>query len=400
MSLAHRALLDRPTDIPAEDRMLRRGDRGPTVVALRAALAALGLLEAGAGDEFDVATDAAVRAFQQQRGMIVDGIVGPVTSRGLTDARWTLGDRTLTYTLASMMRGDDVYALQARLLEFGYNTGRPDGIFGPLTDRSVRDFQRHRGLTEDGVFGPDTYREMTRMRPMAGGGRPHYLREYQTLRQSGPQMQGKRIVIDPAHGGDDPGWVVVERGQRVRSADLTLDIARRLDARMTATGMQTFLTRGPTQNPSAEDRAGLANEVAADLLVSLHIDGSASLEPSGLATFHFGTDSGASSTVGENLAELVQRELVARTRFVDCRVHHKPWDLLRLTRMPAIQVELGYLSNQVDRARLLRDDFRNTIADGILVAVKRLYLDGRDDPHTGTFSFNDLLAYEKAVRGA
>ncbi len=380
--------------------MLRRGDRGATVVALRAALAALGLLEAGSGDEFDSATDAAVRTFQQQRGMIVDGIVGPVTSRGLTDAGWKLGDRTLAYTLASMMRGDDVYALQARLLEFGYNTGRPDGIFGPLTDRSVRDFQRHRGLPDDGVFGPDTYRELVRMRPMAGGGRPHYLREYQTLRQSGPQMEGKRIVIDPAHGGDDPGWVVVEPGRVVRAADLTLDIARRLDARMTATGMQTFLTRGAEGNPSAEDRAGLANEVAADLLLSIHIDGSTSVEASGLATFHFGTDSGASSTVGENLAELVQRELVARTRLVDCRVHHKPWDLLRLTRMPAIQVELGYLSNDVDRTWLLRDDFRNTLADGILIAVKRLYLDGRDDPHTGTFSFNDLLAYEKAVRPA
>ena len=84
----------------------------------------------------------------------------------------------------------------------------------------------------------------------------------------------------------------------------------------------------------------------------------------------------------------------------DCRVHHRTWGILRLTRMPAVQLELGYLSNPQDRARLVRDDFRNTLSDGILVAVKRLYMDGRDDPHTGTFTFSELLAHEQAVRGA
>ena len=136
--------------------------------------------------EFDAATDGAIRDFQQRRGLIVDGIVGPVTVRSLTDARWTLGDRTLTYTLSAPMTGDDVMALQTRLAEMGYNTGRPDGIFGPLTDACVRDFQRHRGLSEDGVFGPETYRELNRIGRMVTGGRPQYLREYQLVRQAGP----------------------------------------------------------------------------------------------------------------------------------------------------------------------------------------------------------------------
>ena len=385
--------------------MLRRGDRGPAVAALRVDLASVGLLVAQPGNAsadavFDTETDAAVRAFQQRRGLIVDGIVGPVTSRTLTEARWTLGDRTLTYTLSSMMSGDDVYALQVRLAEFGYNTGRPDGIFGPLTDHSVRQFQRHRALTEDGVFGSETFRELARMRPMANGGHPLYLREYQTLRQSGPRLRGKRIVIDPAHGGNDTGWVIRDGGRVVQASDLTYDIARRLEGRMVATGMDTFLTRGQRQNPTVEERAGLANEVAADLLLSLHIDGSHSAHAGGIASFHFGSDFGKVSTVGETLAELVQRELVARTQLTDCRVHHKPWDILRLTKMPAIQVELGYLSNPADRAKLLRDDFRNTLADGILVAVKRLYMDGRDDPHTGTFTFSDLLAHERSIHSA
>ncbi len=379
--------------------LLRRGDRGPAVAELREALASLRLMPSLNGVdrstvEFDATTDGAIRNFQQRRGLIVDGIVGPVTVRSLTDARWTLGDRPLTFTLSARMTGDDVMALQTRLAEMGYNTGRPDGIFGPLTDACVRDFQRHRGLQEDGVFGPQTYRELNRIGRMVTGGRPQYLREYQLVRQSGPRLHGKHIVLDPGHGGDDPGWTVGD----VRAADLTYDIAERLRSRMATTGMRVSLTRGPEQNPTAEERAGYANRVGADLLLSLHIDGSTSPQACGVATFHFGTDSGATSTVGETLAQLVQRELVARTGFADCRVHHRPWDVLRLTVMPAIQVEIGYLSNPEERQLLLSDDFRNRLADGILVAVKRLYLDGRDDPQTGSFSFSDLLAHERTIR--
>ncbi len=379
--------------------LLRRGDRGTAVADLQDALASLSLLPSPNGTdrslvEFDAAMDAAIRDFQQRRGLIVDGIVGPVTIRSLTDARWKLGDRPLTYTLSSLMTGDDVMALQTRLAEMGYNTGRPDGIFGPLTDGCVRDFQRHRGLSEDGVFGPGTYRELNRIGRMVTGGRPHYLREYELVRQAGPRLHGKTIVLDPAHGGDDAGWTVGD----ARAADLTFDIARRLQSRMLTTGMRVMLTRtDANHNPTQEERAAYANDVRADLLLSLHVDGSVSPQACGIATFHFGTDSGATSTVGETLAQLVQRELVARTQFADCRVHHRPWDVLRLTKMPAIQVEMGYLSNPVERSRLMSDEFRNRLADGLLVAVKRLYLDGHDDPHTGTFTFSDLLAHEQMI---
>ena len=256
--------------------LLRRGDQGPAVADLRDALASLQLLPSLNGAdrrlvEFDDTVDRAIRDFQQRRGLIADGIVGPVTTRSLTDARWKLGDRALSYTLSAPMSGDDVVALQTRLAEMGYNTGRPDGIFGALTDLSVRDFQRHRGLADDGVFGPQTYKELNRIGRMVTGGRPQYLREYQLVRQAGPRLHGKRIVIDPAHGADEAGWTIAD----VRSADLTYDIAQRLRSRMVTTGMSVALTRGAHENPTQEQRAEFANECGADLLLSLHIDGSA-----------------------------------------------------------------------------------------------------------------------------
>src|SRR5690606_19341854 len=83
----------------------------------------------------DEAVEQAVRAFQQQRGLITDGIVGPATYRALTDARWRLGDRPLAYMVSKPLSGDDVFALQERLLELGYDARRPDGIFGRQTEQ-------------------------------------------------------------------------------------------------------------------------------------------------------------------------------------------------------------------------------------------------------------------------
>jgi len=94
------------------------------------------------------------------------------------------------------------------------------------------------------------------------------------------------------------------------------------------------------------------------------------------------------------LAGLIQRELLIRTAMHDCRTQGRTWELLRLTRMPAVRIEVGYLSNMGDLRRLMDPAFRDVVAEGILVAVKRLYLLGQDDQPTGTFTFGDVLARE------
>jgi N-acetylmuramoyl-L-alanine amidase len=100
--------------------------------------------------------------------------------------------------------------------------------------------------------------------------------------------------------------------------------------------------------------------------------------------------------MGEALAGIIQRELVARTGMLDGRTHPKTWEVLRLTTAPAVRVEVGYLTNVDDRHRLLNPSFRDVVAEGILIAIKRLYLLGKNDQPTGTFTFDDLLRYEFA----
>ncbi|MFD9889621.1 N-acetylmuramoyl-L-alanine amidase [Amycolatopsis sp. NPDC059027] len=378
-------------------RVLRRGDAGPDVAEIRSILAAMDLLppvtDSGEYGVFDTAVEHAVRAFQQRRGLIIDGLVGPATYQALKGASFHLGSRPLQYMLSSPVHGDDVFTLQERLTELGFDAGRPDGYFGPQTERALKTFQRDMRLASDGICGPATIRELHRLSsPRARGGRPVFLREQEQVRQAGPRLRGKRIVIDPGHGGDDLG--VIAGG--LREADIAWDLARRLEGRMKATGMEALISRGPNQSPTESERAKFANDAGADLFLSLHNDANDSPKAEGVASFHFGTGNGTTSTVGELLAGFIQRELAARTGLLDCRTHYKTWEIFTKTRCPAVRVEIGYLTNPDDARRLADPAFRDVVAEGILVAVKRLYLLGEGDQPTGTFTFADVLAHELA----
>jgi len=364
--------------------LLRRGDSGTAVAEIRSILAGLGLLDNSdprAG--FDEATELAIRHFQQHRGLSVDGLIDDDTFAALAAARWRLGDRVLMYTPSAPLVGDDVASLQQQLTELGYDLGRADHLFGPITESALRVFQGDFGLRPDGICGPSTLRALKQLARRVVGGRPQLLRDMAAVATAGPNLPGKRIVIDPGHGGADRGAVI---GSAVE-AELVWDVAARLEGRFQALGATALLTRGPSTGLSDEARAGFANSVNADLVLSLHLDSISSPHANGVAAYYYGT-SESSSWIGERLADLAQREIVARTEMQSVRTHAKTWALLRLTRMPAVRVEFGYLSSELDRPRLLTPGFRDTVAEALLVAVQRLYLPAESDQPTGVMQIS------------
>jgi N-acetylmuramoyl-L-alanine amidase len=375
----------------------RRGDRGPAVAEIRAKLAALGLLPQpetrarGVEDAlFDDDCDRAVREFQQRRGLMVDGVVGAATYHALDEARWQWGDRVLSHSGSRMLVGDDVAALQQRLLDLGFDCGRVDGIFGRQTAQAVREFQRNVGIEPDGTCGPVTYAAFERLTRAVVGGQPYALRESELIHRAGPALSGKIVVIDPGHGARDHGLVGsldpthFTAETRVHESTVVFDLAARLEGRLSATGVTAYLTRGPDTDLSEDERADLANTLRANLLISLHVDAHPNPEASGVATFYYANATlGGSSPVGEKFAGLVQREIVARTDLRDCRIHGKTWDLLRRTRMPAVRIDVGYITNPDDARRLGSPQFRDVVAEAIAVAVQRLYLPPDLDAPTG-----------------
>lgn len=375
--------------------LFRRGARGPAVAEIRRRLASIGYLD---GVEvvtpesvYDDRCEYAVRSFQQARGLSADGVVGPETYRALDEARWRLGDRLLLHAVNHPFIGDDVAELQQRLIEMGFDPGRGDGVLGASTAAALREFQRNVGLAPDGTCGPATLTALARLTRTVRGGHPQGLRESERLHRAGPALSGKLIVIDPGHGGPDPG----AEGSGLQEAALVLDVASRLEGRLAATGVQVYLTRGSVGAPTDEERAAFANGVSADLVLSLHVDRGATARCQGVATYFYGwrdRGPGGGSVVGERLAALVQSELVARTGLLDCRSHPKTWQLLRRTKMPAVRVELGYVSSPVDARRLADPSFRDLAADAILIAVQRLYLPPELDAPTGQLRLADIPA--------
>ncbi len=389
--------------------VLRRGVRNSAVVEIRSTLASLGLLanpeeslttgKQVALDVFDDELDHAVRAFQQRRGLLVDGIVGEATYRALREASYRLGARTLAHQFGAPMYGDDVATLQARLQDLGFYHALVDGYFGLQTHNALMSYQREYGLSPDGICGPETLRSLYFLGSRVTGGSLHAIREEEQMRRSGPRLSGKRIIIDPGRGGDDHGSIVTGPEGPISEADILWDLASRLEGRMTAIGMETFLSRPVNRSPVDAERAATANTVGADLMISLRFDRQVSSSANGVASFYFGSSHGSVSTIGRNLADFIQREVVARTGLVDCRTHGRTWDLLRLTRMPTVQVDVGYISSPRDSSMLAAHECRDSVAEGILAAVKRLYLLGKNDRPTGTFTFAELLAHEQSEQG-
>jgi len=318
--------------------------------------------------EFDDAVEQAVRTFQQQRGIQVDGICGPQTLRHLEEAHWALGDRVLAYTPGHLIRGDDVLDLQKRLTRMGFDCGRPDGIFGPLTDMALREFQRNVGLEADGTCGFTTYWGLERLTRTVGDGDAVSIRERHAMASMQSGVAGKVIALDPGGADADQRFALAE-------ATIVSDVCARIEGRLAALGTQVIYTRTPTPELVGEaERASHANAASADLVLSLHVERVDLPGANGFATFFFGAPLGGTQSEGGRLAaEHIQAEVCRRTDLTDCRSHPRTWDLLRLTTMPAVWVEMGYLSHPGDAARLSDPRFRDTLSEAIAAAVTMFF---------------------------
>lgn len=353
--------------------VLRRGDTGVAVADIRARLVRLRLLDPESeasldAVEYDDAVEQAIRAFQQQRGIPADGICGPQTLRHLDEARWGLGDRVVAYTPGHLIRGDDVLDLQQRLTRMGFDCGRPDGIFGPLTDSALRDFQRNVGMEADGTCGFTTYWALERLTRTVGDGDAVGIRERQAMDALRSGVAGKVIALDPGGADADQRFALAE-------ATIVADVCARIEGRLAALGTQVIYTRMPNpQLVSESERATRANAANADLVVSLHVERVDLPGANGFATFYFGAPLGGPHSAGARIAaERIQEQVCARTDLTDCRSHPRTWDFLRLTAMPTVWVEMGYLSHPGDAARLSDPRFRDTLSEAIAVAITTFF---------------------------
>ena len=308
-------------------RRYQQGSSGEGVREIQERLSALGhSCDRDRPGEFGDATLAAVRAFQSERGLPSNGVVGQDCWRALYEAGYRLGDRLL-FLRRPMLRGDDVAELQSRLDALGFDTGKPDGIFGPQTERGLRDFQLNRGLAIDGVSGPEV---ITELRLVARGemraGRVT-LREREWLRSRPATLVGARIYFDPAC-----------RTQEETSG--SWEAATAASIALQQGGGTPILSRGVDSAFPERVRARRANRMGADLIISFQL----SDRPTGVISY-FAT-SQSHSVAGKLIASCLAEAMALQ-------IEGQATAILKDTRSPAVVVAVPDLGAATGEAAVL-----------------------------------------------
>jgi len=292
--------------LPEPFRILNPGTEGEAVRDLQQRLAGLGFETApGEAGTYGDATVAAVRAFQTARGLRVDGICGRQTWSSLVEAGYRPGDRLL-YHRTPMLRGDDVVDLQEKLNALGFDAGRSDGIFGPLTAEALREFQRNVGAVIDGICGPESIAALDRLSRF-GGGSVASVREKEALRDGVLRLAGRRVYLAVEPGLDAIGEVVA-KGLMELGADV--------------------LTDGSGDDDSVV--ASEANRYIADLFLGLRFG-----DVPGFSCDYFASHSSRSEG-GCHVAKSICEELAAALGSKPIEPNGRAYALLRETRMPAV----------------------------------------------------------------
>jgi len=180
-------------------------------------------------------------------------------------------------------------------------------------------------------------------------------------------LQGKVVVIDPGHGGVDPG-AYTRNG--VPEKYLTLSTARKLARILNNNGATVYLTRNKDRTVSIRDIVGFANKVKADILVSIHYNYYGSLQRlSGTETYYY-------TRWSRPLALALHRALIHGVKRKDRGLRRIRYYILREAKMPAVIVEPLYISNPEESKLAQSEKFQNEIAQDIAGGVKD-YFRGR-----------------------
>ncbi|WP_054957382.1 N-acetylmuramoyl-L-alanine amidase family protein [Paenibacillus dakarensis] len=235
-------------------------------------------------------------------------------------------------------------------------TGNPDvkqirySLFSnsPSTVRIVMDLNRAKNYTLSGtqngssVFIVDLNATSTSPAPPPGAG------------------SKKLVVIDAGHGAHDPGAVSSSnRREKDFALALALKVGKLLERE---NNIDVVLTRSNDTFLELRDRAKIANNLKADAFVSIHANSGPSAA-SGTETYYERVSSVA-------LANTIHKHMIKATGLKDRGVKYGNFHVIRETTMPAVLLEVGFISNKNDEAKLFNSTFQNRVAESIVVGLK------------------------------
>ncbi|HHW67077.1 AMIN domain-containing protein [Defluviitalea raffinosedens] len=184
------------------------------------------------------------------------------------------------------------------------------------------------------------------------------------------QKYRKIMVLDAGHGGKDPG----ASGNGVIEKEANLSIALKLNELLKNTDIKVYTTRTADTYPTLQERAALANEVEADIFLSIH-NNSFNGQHRGTEVLYFPTsnDQGPGLT-GKKMAQIFQNALVKKLGTKDRGIKARSeLYVLKNTKMPAVITEIAFVDHKEDAALLKSDDFRQKTAQALYEAILTIF---------------------------
>lgn len=170
----------------------------------------------------------------------------------------------------------------------------------------------------------------------------------------------KKVVLDPGHGGSDYG--AIRAG--INEKDITLDVSKRVEAILHAKGINVYMTRDIDKSISLQDRTVFSASKSPDIFVSIHVNSCVGPDATGLETHYYHPES-------FELAKTVHSSLISYIKSPDRGLIKSRFYVINHTSVPSILVEIGFLSNDRERAELVSEQRKQQTAKSIAEGIMR-----------------------------
>ncbi|HAM80838.1 N-acetylmuramoyl-L-alanine amidase family protein [Ornithinibacillus bavariensis] len=171
-------------------------------------------------------------------------------------------------------------------------------------------------------------------------------------------LSGYTIVIDPGHGGKDPGAL---GQQNILEKDMILVVSLRIAEQLKQAGATVILTREDDSFVSLQQRVQLSNQNHADAFISIHFNAYDEDYVGGFHTYYYRN--------GERLAQTIQKTLAEKIHLRNRGVIQHGYTVLRENHQPAVLIELGFITNKKELATIQTDAYQNSVAEAIMEAL-------------------------------
>ncbi|MGE8001552.1 N-acetylmuramoyl-L-alanine amidase [Lysinibacillus sp. NPDC093190] len=188
------------------------------------------------------------------------------------------------------------------------------------------------------------------------------------LNQSGNPLKDRIIILDPGHGGKDPGAVVGSNSEKA----ITLKVGTLVKQKLEAAGAKVYMTRTGDTYPSLQDRVDFTNANYGEIFVSIHVNSAANTSAQGTETY-YAISTGDMYQEDIDLATFVNNQIVNNLNMKNRGVKEEQYYVIRNTIIPAILVELGFLTNSEDRGKMTDDKYVELFADSIYKGISQYY---------------------------